>query len=100
MTPFYMDQSNYPKTVVADKRIPTDYITMGNINYVNQEPDNTGVAFSETDRENDWKKNVICHGCGLKGHQLKECNKISPEDKKKIYTMKRRIPSRQRRRGL
>ena len=31
---------------------------------------------------------MSCHGCGLKGHQLKECNKTSPENKKKIYAMK------------
>ena len=61
----------------------------GNSNYVNQETDNSGVAFSKTDHENNWKNNVNCHGCGLKGHQLKECNKTSSEDKKKIFAMKK-----------
>ena len=89
---FTMGQSNYPKTVVAAKRLLMDYIATGNnnnSNYFKQEPDNAGVAFSETDRDNNWKKNVSFHGCGFKGHQLKECNKTSPEDKKNIYAMKK-----------
>ena len=86
---FTMGQSNYPKTVVASKRLLKDYIALVNSNYVKQEPYDAGVAFSKTDCDNDWKKNVICHGCGLKGHQLKEFNKTSPEEKKKIYAMKK-----------
>ena len=35
------------------------------------------------------EKNVSCNGCGLKGRQMKECNKTSTEDKKKIYSMKK-----------
>ena len=83
--------SNYSKMVVAAKRLLTDYIAPVNINYVKQEPDDAGVAFSETDCDNDWKNNVSCHGCGLKGHRLKECNKTSPEDKKNIYAMKKAV---------
>ena len=60
-----MGQSNYPKMVVAAKRLLTEYITPGKSTYVKQEPDNTGVTFSEIDRDNDWKKNVSCPGCGL-----------------------------------
>ena len=86
---FTMGQLNYPKTVVAAKRLLTDYIAPGNSTYAKQEPDNAGIAFSKTDLDNDWKKNVICHGCGLKGHELKECNKTFPEDKKKIYAMEK-----------
>ena len=86
---FTMGQFNYPKTVMAAKRLLTYYTTTGKSNYVKQEPDNAGVAFSEMDCDNDWKKNISCHGCGLKGNQLKECNKTSPEDKKKIYAMKK-----------
>ena len=86
---FTMGQSNYPKTVVAAKRLLTDYIAPGKSTYVKQDTDDAGVAFSDTDRGNDWKKNVSCHRCGLKGHQLKECNKNLPEDKKKIYAMKK-----------
>ena len=33
--------------------------------------------------------NVSCHGCGLNGYQLKECNKTSLEDKNNIYAMKK-----------
>ena len=79
---FTMAQSNYPKTVVAAKSLLTDYIMPGKINYAKQDPDNVGVAFSETDCNNNWKKNVRCHGCGLKGHHIKKCNKTLPEDKK------------------
>ena len=75
--------------VVSDKRLLTDYITLDKSIYVKQDLEDAGVVFSETDCDNDWKKNVSCHGCGLKGHQLKECNKTSPEDKKKIYAMKK-----------
>ena len=85
---FTMGLLNYPKTMVAAKRLLTEYIAPGKRNYVKQEPEDAGIAFSETDRNNDWKKNVSCHGCGLKGHQFKEFNKTSPEDKKKIYAMK------------
>ena len=85
---FNMGQSNYPKTVVAANRLLMDYIAPVKSTYVKQDTDNAGVAFRKTDRDNDWKKNVSCHGCGLKGHQIKECNKTSPEDKKKIYDMK------------
>ena len=66
-----------------------DYIAPGKSTYVKQEPDDTGVAFSETDFDNDWKKNISCHRCGLKGHHLKECNKTLQEEKKKIYAMKK-----------
>ena len=69
---FTMGQSNYPKTVVADEKLLTDYIAPGKSTYVKQEPDNACVIFSEVDRDNDRKNNVSCHGCGLKGHQLKE----------------------------
>ena len=86
---FTVGQFNYPKTVVAAKRLLTDYITPVNSTYVKQEPYDAGVAFSETDRDNDWKNNVSFHRCGLKGHQIKECNKNSPEDKNKIYSMKK-----------
>ena len=86
---FTMGQSNCPKTVVAAKRLLTDYIAPGKSTYVKQDPDDTGVAFSETDRDNDRKKNFSCHRCGLKGHQLKECKKTSREEKKKIYAMKK-----------
>ena len=68
---FTMVQSNYPKTVVATKIVLTDYIATGKSNYVKQEPDDAGASFSKTDCNNNWKKNVRCHGCGLKGHQLK-----------------------------
>ena len=85
---FAMGQSNYPKTVVAAKRILTDYIAPGKSNYVKQEPDDAGVTFSETECDNNWKKNISFHGCGHEGYQLKECNKTSPEEKKKIYDMK------------
>ena len=84
---FTMGQSNCPKTVVAAKRLLTDYIASVKSNCIKQVPDDAVGAFSETDRDNDWKKNVRCHGCGLKGHHLKECNKTSPEEKKKIYAM-------------
>ena len=86
---FTMGQSNYPKTVVAAKSLLADYIAPGKSTYVKQEPYNAGVAFSEKDRDKDWKQNVRCHGCGLKGHQLKKYNKTSPEDKKNIYAMKK-----------
>ena len=79
---FTMGQSNYPETVVAAKRLLTDYIVPDKSTYIKQEPDNAGVAFSGTDRDNDWKKNVICPGCVLKGNQIKVCNKTSPEGKK------------------
>ena len=77
---FTIGQSNYPKTVVADKRLLMDCITTckSNSNYVKEDPDDVDVAFSETDRNNDWKNNVSCHGCGFMGHQLKECNKTLP----------------------
>ena len=81
---FTTGQSNYPKTVVAANSLLTDYIAPGKITYVKKEPDNAGVAFSKTDRDNDWKKNFRCHVCGLKGHQLMEFIKTSPKDKKKI----------------
>ena len=84
-----MGQSNHPKKVVALNRILTDYIAPGKITYVKQEPDDAGVEFSETDRDNDWKNNFSCHRCGFKVHQLKECNKTLPEDKNKIYAMKK-----------
>ena len=86
---FKMGQSNYSNMVAAAKRILTDYIAPVKSNYVKQDPDDTGVAFSKTDRNNDWKKNASCHGCGLKGHHLKECKKTSPENKKNIYAMKK-----------
>ena len=69
--------------MVVAKRLLTDYIATGKSNYIKQDPEDTGLAFSETDHEDDWKKNVSCHGCGLIGHQLKECNKTSPEDKRR-----------------
>ena len=50
---FTMEQSNYPKAVVASKRILTDHIAPGKSNYAKQEPDDAGVAFSETDCDND-----------------------------------------------
>ena len=81
---FIMGQSNYPKTVVAASRLLTDFIMPGNSTYVKQEPDDAGVAFSKTDCNNDWKKNAICHGCGIKGHQIKEYNNTLPEDKNNI----------------
>ena len=84
-----MGKSNYPKTVVASKRILTDYIAPGKSNYVKKDSDDAGVAFRETDCDKAWKKNVRYHRYGLKGHHLKECNKTSPEDKKKIYAMKK-----------
>ena len=87
-----MGQSNFPKTVVAAKRLLTEYIAMGknnNRNYGKQEPYNAGVAFSKTDRDNDWKNNVSCHGYGFKGHQLKRYKKTSREEKKNIYAMKK-----------
>ena len=86
---FTMEQLNYPNTVVANKRLLTDYIAPGKSNCVKQEPYDTRVAFSDTDRDNDCKKNVSCHGCGLKGHQLNNFNKTSPKDKKRIYAMKK-----------
>ena len=86
---FTMIQSKYPKTVVVAKRLLTDYIAPGKSTNVKQKQDNAGVAFRKTDCDNDWKKNVSCHGCGPKGHQLKECNKTSTEDKKEIYAMKK-----------
>ena len=66
-----MGQSNYPKTVVAAKRLLMYYIGTGKSTYVKHEPDNAGIAFIETDCDNDWKNNVSCHGCSLKLHQLK-----------------------------
>ena len=86
---FTMGQSNYPKTVVSSKRLLTDYIATGKRKYFKQELDNAGYAFSKTDHDNDWKKNVSCNGCDLKGHQLNEYNKTSPEDKKRIYAIKK-----------
>ena len=86
---FDMGQFNYAKMVVSKNRILMDYIATGKSNYVKQEPDDAGVAFRKIDRDNDWKKNVSFHGWCLKVHQLKECNKTSPEDKKKIYEMKK-----------
>ena len=55
---FTMGQSNYPKTVVAAKRLLVNYIAPVKSNYVKQDPDDAGVEFSKTDRNNDWKKNV------------------------------------------
>ena len=86
---FAMGQSNYPNTVVAAKRLLTDYIAPGKSTYVKQDLDNAGAAFSKTYRNNDCKKNVRCHGCSLKGHKLKECNKTLLEDKNNIYAMKK-----------
>ena len=86
---FTMGWLIYPKTVVEAKRLLTDFIAPCKSSYVKQDPYNTRVAFSKTDCNNDWKNNVSCPGCGLKGHQLKECKKTSPEDKKKIYAMKK-----------
>ena len=75
--------------MVAAKRLLTDYIAASRSNYVKQDPDDAGIAFSRTDHNNNWKMNASCHDCGLKGHQLKECNKTSPEDKKEIYAVKK-----------
>ena len=50
---FTMGQSNYPKTVVAAKRLLADYIAPGKSTCVKQDPDNAGVLFSETDCNND-----------------------------------------------
>ena len=75
---FTMGNSNYPKTLVASKRFLTDYIVIDKSNCAKQEPDDAGVVFSKRDHDNDWKKNVTCHGCVLKEHQLKEYNKIKP----------------------
>ena len=47
-----MGQSNYPKTLVASKRLLTYYIAIGNITYAKQESYNAGVALIETDRDN------------------------------------------------
>ena len=80
---FTMGQSNDPKTVVTAKKLLTDYITPGKSTYVKQEPDDAGVAFSKTYRDKNWKNNASCHGCGLKGHQLKECNKTPSEQKRR-----------------
>ena len=85
---FTTGKSNYPKTVVAANRLLMNYIATSKSNHSKQEPDNAGVALSEVDGDNAWKKNVNCHSCGLKGHHLKECNMTSSEDKKKIYAMK------------
>ena len=80
---FTMGQLNYPKTMVAAKRLLTEYIAPGKRNYVKQEPEDAGIAFSETDRDNDRKKNVSCHGCVLNGHQLKECNNTCRRTKRR-----------------
>ena len=81
-------------------RLLIDYIAPSKSTYIKQEPDNTGVAFSETNRNNDWKNNVSCPGCGLKGNQLKECKKTLPEDKKKIYAMKKLGPFEAKKTGV
>ena len=83
---FTMGQLNYPKMVVAAKSLLTDYIATGKSRYVKQEPDDAGVAFSNTYCDNYWKNNVSCHGCVLKGHQLNECNKTLLEEKKRFTT--------------
>ena len=97
---FTMGQSNYPNNVVAAKRLLKDYIAPFKSTYVKQEPDDAGVAFSKTDSDNNWKKNFSCHRCGLKGHQLKACNKTSPEEKKKIYAMKKAGTFKAKKTGL
>ena len=75
--------------MAAAKRLLISHIAIGKSTYVKQESDDAGVAFRDTDRNNNWKNNVICHGYGLKGNQVKECNKTSPKDKNKIYAMKK-----------
>ena len=58
---FTIGQSNYPKTMVAAKRLLMDYIATGksNSNYFKQDSDDADVAFSETDCNKDWKKKVF-----------------------------------------
>ena len=48
-----MGQSNYPRTVVAANRLLTDYIATSKSTYVKQESEDAGVAFSDTDCDND-----------------------------------------------
>ena len=86
---FTMGHSNFPKTSVAANRLLVDYIMTGMSTYVKQEPNNTGVKFNKIDHNNDWKKNVSCHRCSLKGNQLKECNTTLPDHKNKINAMKK-----------
>ena len=62
-----MGQSNYPKKVVAAKRLLTDYIAPGKITYVKQEPDKPGVAFRETDHDNSWKIMSAATDAALRG---------------------------------
>ena len=50
---FTMGQLNYPKTVVAAKRLLTYYIAPGKSTYSKQDPDDAGIAFSDTDRDNN-----------------------------------------------
>ena len=50
---FTIGQSNYPKTVVAANRLLKNYIATSKINYVKQETEDVGIAFSKKDCDND-----------------------------------------------
>ena len=64
---FTTGQSNYPKTVVAANSLLTDYIAPGKITYVKKEPDNAGVAFSNTDHDKTGKRTSAETDVALRG---------------------------------
>ena len=86
---FLLGKLHYPKTVVEAKRLLSDYKTDTKATvHVKRDNDDAGVAFAEQSLyDNDYKKNFQCHGCGGKGHFLKECKKTTAKEKEEIYKM-------------
>ena len=97
---FTMGKSNEPKTLVAAKRILTDYIAPGKSTYVKQEPDSVGVAFSKTDCDNDWKRTSVVTDAALRGISSRNVTRPFRRKKEKIYAMKKAVTSKAKKTGV